>query len=68
MRLINQEQIIFQENNYNNYIFSSHRSYQFDEINPNIDIMTYEQIIELQERIGYVSKGFDDDEIKVFLF
>ena len=31
--------------------------------NPNVDVMNYEQLQELEERIGIVSKGFSDQEI-----
>lgn len=38
-----------------------------DELCPNPDNMTYEQLLELQEKIGYVSKGLSEDVKKVFL-
>jgi hypothetical protein len=65
---INQE--IFHEPifNFNEYIFTSNMSYHLDEegSNPNIDLMTYEQLLELQERIGYVNRGFNEFEIDKF--
>lgn len=39
-----------------------------DEICPNPDNMTYEQLLELQEKIGFVSKGLSQDEKKVKFF
>lgn len=38
-----------------------------DEICPNPDNMTYEQLLELQEKIGYVSKGLSEEDKKVNL-
>jgi hypothetical protein len=35
-----------------------------DQIYPNPDNMTYEQLLELQEKIGYVNKGLSTEEIK----
>lgn len=32
--------------------------------NPNPDVMTYEQLQELEDKIGFVSKGFTDNEIR----
>jgi len=32
-------------------------------IYPNIDVMSYEELLELQEKIGSVSKGFTEEEI-----
>ena len=54
--------------NFNEYIFTSNISYHFDEenSNPNIDLMTYEQLLELQERIGYVNRGYNECEIDKF--
>ena len=37
-----------------------------DEICPNPDNMTYEQLLELQEKIGFVSKGLSEEDRKVF--
>ncbi len=49
-------------NQYNNDLY-------IDEICPNPDNMTYEQLLELQEKIGYVSKGLSEEDKKVnFLF
>jgi hypothetical protein len=39
--------------------------YMIDEIYPNPDNMTYEQLLELQDKMGYVSKGISSDQIKV---
>ena len=36
-----------------------------DQICPNPDNMTYEQLLELQEKIGYVSKGLKEEDKKV---
>ena len=36
-----------------------------DQICPNPDNMTYEQLLELQEKIGYVSKGLSEEDRKV---
>ena len=33
--------------------------------NPNVDVMNYEQLQELEERIGSVCKGFSDKEISM---
>jgi len=35
----------------------------YDEENPNPDIMSYEQLLELQEKIGFVEKGFKIEEV-----
>ncbi len=34
-----------------------------DAQNPNPDTMTYEQLLELSEKLGHVSKGFTEEEI-----
>lgn len=39
-----------------------------EQLYPNPDNMTYEQLLELQEKIGYVSKGLSEDEKKVFFY
>jgi hypothetical protein len=39
-----------------------------NEVCPNPDNMTYEQLLELQEKTGAVSRGFPKDKIKVFSF
>jgi hypothetical protein len=36
-----------------------------DQLCPDPDNMTYEQLLELQEQIGYVNKGLSEEEIKV---
>lgn len=36
-----------------------------NELCPNPDQMTYEQLLEFQEKIGYVEKGFTKKEIAV---
>ena len=36
-----------------------------NELCPNPDQMTYEQLLEFQEQIGYVEKGFTKKEIEV---
>ncbi len=36
-----------------------------DRIYPNPDNMTYEELLELQSKIGYVSKGLTEDQINV---
>ena len=38
----------------------------FDRWEINLDTMTYEELLALQERIGYVNKGLDLDAIKSF--
>lgn len=38
----------------------------FDRWEINLDNMTYEELVALQERIGYVNKGLDLDAIKSF--
>lgn len=35
-------------------------------VNP--DVMSYEQLLELQEKLGQVSKGFTEEEIKMIPF
>jgi hypothetical protein len=63
-----QEPIIIEDQNYyNDNMFNSNLSNDYEEYSePNIDMMTYEQLIELQDRIGYVSRGYSEIEIKVF--
>lgn len=39
-----------------------------DEICPNPDEMTYEELLALQEKIGYVSKGLTQEQINVRVF
>ena len=34
-----------------------------DAQNPNPDTMTYEQLLELSEKLGHVNKGFSEEEI-----
>ena len=36
-----------------------------NELCPNPDEMTYEQLLEFQEKVGYVEKGFTKSEIDV---
>ena len=38
----------------------------FDRWEVNLDTMTYEELMQLQERIGYVNKGLNLDRIKSF--
>ena len=38
----------------------------FDRWEINLDVMTYEELLALQERIGYVNKGLDLYSIKSF--
>lgn len=38
----------------------------FDRWEINLDNMTYEELLNLQERIGYVNKGLDLNQIKAF--
>jgi hypothetical protein len=63
---LNQPIIIEDQNYYNDNMFNSNLSDE-DYSQPNIDNMTYEQLIELQDRIGYVSRGYSEFEIKVLL-
>jgi hypothetical protein len=66
-----QEPIIIEDQNYyNDNMFSSNLSQDYYEeySQPNIDTMTYEQILELQDRIGYVNKGYNEIDIRVWLF
>jgi hypothetical protein len=37
--------------------------HEYDEQNPNPDLMSYEQLLELEEKMGYVEKGFKIEEI-----
>ncbi len=63
-----QEPIVIEDQNYyNDNMFNSNISNEYYEeySQPNIDVMTYEQILELQDRIGYVSKGFNEKDIEV---
>lgn len=39
-----------------------------EQLYPNPDNMTYEQLLELQDKIGFVNKGLNDEQIKVNLF
>ena len=41
--------------------------HNFSERTINIEEMTYEELIDLQDRIGYVNKGLSYEEIQVFL-
>lgn len=43
----------------------NNQDHLIDDICPNPDNMTYEQLLELQEKIGYVSKGLNEEEKKV---
>ena len=36
-----------------------------NQLYPDPDNMTYEQLLELQEKIGYVNKGLSSEEIEV---
>ncbi len=36
-----------------------------NQVCPNPDNMSYEQLLELQEKIGYVDKGFKKEEVEV---
>jgi hypothetical protein len=49
----------------NTYVLGSQQSYYEENIRLNVDQMTYEQLLELQEQIGYVSKGFSLPELEV---
>lgn len=46
------------------YDVADERAHLFEYVNP--DNMTYEELLALQERIGYVSKGLTRDQIKSF--
>lgn len=50
MREIINQEIVYEE------------GYNEDFINP--DVMTYEQLLELEEKIGNVDKGFKNDELE----
>ena len=39
-----------------------------NQLYPNPDEMTYEQLLELQEKIGFVSKGISKEDKDVFIF
>ncbi len=36
-----------------------------DQLYPNPDNMTYEELLELQSKMGYVSKGLSEEQLKV---
>lgn len=36
----------------------------YNDVFPNPDEMTYEQLLELQEKIGFVEKGFKPEEVE----
>jgi hypothetical protein len=38
-----------------------------DDLYPNPDSMTYEQLLELQEKVGHVQRGFTKQQIEVIL-
>ena len=46
------------------YDVADERAHLFEYINP--DNMTYEELLALQERIGFVSKGLTRDQINKF--
>jgi len=60
----------------NNFEITNHNSpmttltnfHNFSERTINIEEMTYEELIDLQDRIGYVNKGLTLEEIKVKFF
>jgi hypothetical protein len=60
LNFVHQENII-----QNTYILESQGSYYDEHARLNVDLMTYEQLLELQEQIGYVSKGFSLPELEV---
>ncbi len=39
-----------------------------EQLCPNPDNMTYEQLLELEEQVGHVEKGFTRSEIEVIAF
>jgi len=53
--------------NIRDIMFAQQEDEYISQMYPDPDNMTYEQLLELQEKIGYVSKGLNDTEIKVCL-
>ncbi len=53
--------------NIRDIMFAQQEDEYISQMYPDPDNMTYEQLLELQEKIGYVSKGLTDTEIKVCL-
>ena len=53
---------------FTNFIREREENNIINEICPNPDEMTYEQLLELQEKIGYVSKGLSEEDKKVITF
>jgi hypothetical protein len=51
--------------NIRDIMYAQHEDEYINQIYPDPDNMTYEQLLELQEKIGYVSKGLTDTEINV---
>lgn len=47
---------------------TEYEDHLINEICPNPDRMTYEQLLELEEKVGKVSKGLTQKEIEVSLF
>ena len=54
----------FDDGGMDEYDVADERLHLWEYINP--DNMTYEEIIELQDRIGYVNKGLTLDQIRSF--
>ncbi len=46
---------------------SEYEDHVLNEICPNPDNMTYEQLLELQEKVGHVESGFTRKEIEVWI-
>jgi hypothetical protein len=55
---------------YDNIIdpLKEYEDYMINQLCPNPDHMTYEQMLELGEKVGEVSKGLKKEEINVKLF
>ena len=47
-----------------NYLLSMMANLGVQQQYPNVDNMTYEELLELEEKMGKVSKGLNDEEIK----
>jgi len=54
-----------QQINGHNHLQEFNNENLIDQIYPNPDNMTYEQLLELQEKIGYVSRGLSAEDKKV---
>lgn len=49
-----------------NYLYENRNERENEHIShPNPDTMTYEELLELENKIGYVSKGLPQDKIDV---